>query len=369
MAAAAESQQQHFRLLRVKRCRLASSRLYFRIEVEPMELVPFENRHILPWQAAIDRTGISPGPTSGPEYGSSMDVSWHNTVVYEAGDLFMPFSLRSSNQFKVIKTVNYAGTQINSLLGISEVDSSVFDRLAVLPRHCVITLQLPVEIYRAHAKQFGLLNYDYQSSFDYHMIPLRGSYDEWFNRKLIERRFIRKAEREQVEIRFGGGETLPTFYEVYQHSVRRWQKQDPRSAFHRQDRMARLFSYPGSRAEIALAYYQDQPIAGAIFAQYGQTAAYLFGGFNYDFQHLRAVYLVHATIIRRLTHSGVRLYSHGLSLGRKSLEHFKESLGAERNQAVVIVRHRFPRLKRLLKPNQPFTDSPERTTEAGTEPI
>lgn len=334
-----------------------------------MEFVPFGPRHVLPWQEAIDRTGMSPGPTSGPEYGSSMDVSWNNTVIYEAGDLFMPFSLRSSNQFKVIRTINYAGAQINSLLGVSNIETSIFDRLALLPRDCVITLQLPVEIYRAHKRQFDLLNYDYQSSFDYHMIPLRDSYDEWFNRKLIERRFIRKAEREQVEIRFGGGETLPIFYEVYQHSVRRWQKQDPRSAFHRQDRMARLFSYPGTRVEIALAYYQDQPIAGAIFAQYDQTAAYLFGGFNYDFQHLRAMYLVHATIVRRLTAARIRLYSHGLSLGRKTLEHFKESLGAERNHAVVVVRHRFPRLKRLLKKKKDLGDSADPTGSTESEPI
>jgi hypothetical protein len=334
-----------------------------------MEFVPFNHSHVLPWQAAIDRTGLSPGPTSGPEYGSSMDVSWNNTVIYEAGDLFMPFSLRSSNQFKVIKSVNFAGTQINSLLGVSTIESSVFDRLAQLPRDCVISLHLPFEIYRAHERQFDLLKYDYQSSFDYHMIPLRDTYEEWFGRKLVERRFIRKAEREQVEIRFGGADTLPIFYEVYQHSVRRWQKQDPRAAFHRQDRMARLFSYPGTRVEIALAYYQDQPIAGVIFGQYEQTAAYLFGGFNYEFQHLRAMYLVHATIIRRLTESRTRLYSHGLSLGRKTLEHFKESLGAERNHAVVVVRHRFPRIKRLLKGKKTIDAGSERTNDEGSEPI
>lgn len=313
-----------------------------------MQIVPFKDRHVVAWQKAIDRTGISPGPTSGPEYGSSMDVSWNNTYIFEAGDLFLPFSIRKSNQFKVIPTANYAGTQINSLLGVKDIDSSVFDRLALLPKGCVITLQLPLEIYVQHKRDFELLGFDYQSSFDYHMIPLRDSYDEWFNRKAVERRFIRKAERESVEIRFGKGETLPTFYEVYQHSVQRWRKQDPRASFHRQDRMARLFSYPDSRVEIALAYFQNAPIAGAIFGQYDETGAYLFGGFNYEYQHLRAMYLVHATIIKRMTAAGLRFYSHGLSLGRKSLEHFKESLGAERRHAVVVVRHRFPRLKRFL---------------------
>ncbi|MGB5107182.1 MAG: GNAT family N-acetyltransferase [Candidatus Zixiibacteriota bacterium] len=313
-----------------------------------MQLVPFENHHVIPWQKAIDRTGISPGPTSGPEYGSSMDVSWRNTFIFEAGDLFLPFSLRKSNQFKVIPTANYAGAQINSLLGVKDIDSSVFDRLAMLPKGCVITLQLPQEIYTQHKHEFDLLKFDYQSSYDYHMIPLRDSYDEWFNRKAVERRFIRKAERENVEIRFGKGETLQTFYDVYQHSVQRWQKQDPHASFHRQDRMARLFSYPDSRVEIAIAFYNDTPIAGAIFGQYDETGAYLFGGFNYEYQHLRAMYLVHATIVKRMTGAGVRLYSHGLSLGRKSLEHFKESLGAERRPAVIIVRHRFPRLKHFL---------------------
>ena len=313
-----------------------------------MNIVPFADHHILSWQDAIDRTPESPGPTSGPEYGSSMDVSWKNTFIFEAGDMFLPFSLRNSNQFKVIPTANYAGAQINSLLGVPQLDSSVFDLLSMLPRDCVITLQLPRNNFDAHSVEFGKLGYEVQSNFDYHMIPLRDSYDEWFNRKVIERRFIRKAERENVEVRFGAKELLPTFYEVYQHSVQRWQKQDPRANYHRLDRMQRLFTYPNSRVEIALGFYQDKPIAGVIFAQYQKTSAYLFGGFDYEYQHLRAMFLVHATIIRRLTESHIRLYSHGLSLGRKSLEHFKESLGAERNPAVVIVRHRFPKIKRLI---------------------
>ena len=313
-----------------------------------MNIIPFSEQHIIPWQEAIDRTPESPGPTSGPEYGSSMDVSWKNTYIFEAGDLFLPFSLRNSNQLKVIPTANYAGAQINSLLGVRELDSSVFDRLAMLPRNCVITLQLPRRIYDEQKKNFSLLNYEIQNVFDYHMIPLRDSYDEWFNRKVIERRFIRKAERENVEVRFGAGELLPTFYDIYQHSVQRWQKQDPRASFHRLDRMQRLFTFPNGRVEIALGYFQDRPIAGVIFAQYQQTAAYLFGGFDYEYQHLRAMFLVHATIVKRLTEARVRLFSHGLSLGRKTLEHFKESLGAERNHAVVIVRHRFPKIKRVL---------------------
>lgn len=314
-----------------------------------MQIFPFEERHVLLWQNAVDRTTDSPGPTSGPEYGASMDVSWNNTFIFQAGDLFVPFSLRKSNQFKILPTANYAGAQINSLLGVQTIDSSVFDRLALLPRNCVITLQLPLSHFEENRARFSRLGYAPQSAFDYHIIPLSESYDEWFNRKEIERRYIRKAEREHVEVRFGRGELLQTFYEVYQHSVRRWQKQNPRAGFHRLDRMERLFTFPHGNVEIALGYYQDKPIAGVIFAQYSQTAAYLFGGFDYEYQHLRAMFLVHAIIIRRLTEAKIRLYSHGLSLGRKTLEHFKESLGAERRPAVVIVRHRFPRLKRILR--------------------
>ncbi len=339
------------------------------VEVSPMNIIPFSEQHIIPWQEAIDRTPDSPGPTSGPEYGSSMDVSWKNTYIFQAGDLFLPFSLRKSNQLKIIPTANYAGAQINSLLGVRVIDSSVFDRLAALPRDCVITLQLPRKIYDAEVKNFALLNYDILNVFDYHMIPLRDSYDEWFNRKVIERRFIRKAERENVEVRFGTGELLPTFYDVYRHSVQRWQKQDPRAAFHRLDRMQRLFTYPNGRVQIALGYFQDKPIAGVIFAQYQQTAAYLFGGFNYEYQHLRAMFLVHATIVKRLIDARVRLYSHGLSLGRKSLEHFKESLGAERNHAVVIVRHRFPQIKRILGSFRGSMVSAETRTESGGNEI
>lgn len=332
-----------------------------------MQIVPFEDKHIISWQKAIDRTFMSPGPTSGPEYASSMDIAWKKTYICELDDLFLPFTIRSSNQFKVLPSKNYVGAQINSFLGLRSIESSVFDRLALLPRDCVITLQLPWEIFDQHQREFRLLKYDYQSTFDYHMIPLRDSYDEWFNRKVIERRFIRKAERESVVVRIGGEELLEPFYNVYQCSVRRWQSKDPRSHFHRLDRMQRLFTYPGTRAQVALGYYNETPIAGAVFAAYEKTAAYLFGGFDYEYQNLRAMFLVHATIVRKLIESNISLYSHGLSLGRKTLEHFKESLGAERRHAVVVVRHRFPRLKRMIKGTQSLPDfsNPQVSAQSG----
>jgi hypothetical protein len=316
--------------------------------MEEVVLEAFENKHIVPWQEAIDRMDISPCPLGGPEYASSMEAAWQKTYIYRNGELFMPLFKCPTKLFRYIPSFHYQGVQTNSMIGLRKITSDSFNLLADLPKDCIITLDLPADAYQKFEPELTKLGYDLIGAYDYHIVHLRGSYEEWFNRGIIERRSIRKAVQSGVVVKIGGRELLRTFYELYMHSARRWQSITPRSSFHRYDRVERLFTFPGGRIQIAIAYYGDLPVSGIIFGAYRRAAAYLFGGVNYEFQHLRSANLVHAIVIKELIAEGITEYSMGISLGNSKLERFKESMGAIRHHAVVVARHRYPRLRRLI---------------------
>ena len=261
----------------------------------------------------------------------------------------MPLFKCPTKLFRYIPSFHYQGVQTNSLIGLREITSDSFDLLTDLPKDCIITLDLPAEAYQKFEPELTKLGYDLIGAYDYQVVHLRNSYEEWFNRGTVERRSIRKALQSGVVVRIGGHEMLEIFYDLYMHSVRRWQSKTPRSSFHRFERVERLFSFPSDRIQIAIAYYGDLPVSGIIFGAYRRVAAYLFGGFNYEFQHLRSANLVHAIVLKKLISEGIAEYSMGISLGNSKLERFKESIGAIRHHAVVIARHRYPRLRRLIR--------------------
>lgn len=326
-----------------------------------MILVPLTDSHIEAWREAVDRTGISPCPTGGPEYAGSMDVAWNSTFIYAAGDLFLPFSRRRSTHMGLLTSDHWVGVQYNSFLGVPKVTAECLDRLTELPRNCVITLHVPSAEYLPNRAIFARLNYYQSGAYDFHKAVLGPRYEDWFNQKPVQRNVLRRAAKVGIEVEFGGRERLEQFYEIYEHSVRRWQGRDPSASYHRFDRIERLFKFPGSKAEIAVGYYQGEAISSVIFGGYRRTGAYLFGGFKYEYQQLRATNYVHAMVIKRLTERGIQEYSLEMSLGRFDLEGFKERLGGMRYHCIVLTRHRFPRLKKLatiLRKSQ----SPTRTS-------
>lgn len=326
-----------------------------------MILVPLTDSHITAWREAVDRTGISPCPTGGPEYAASMDVAWNNTFIYSAGDLFLPFSRRRSTHMGLLTSDHWVGVQYNSFLGIPKVTADWLERLTELPRNCVITLHVPSAEYEPNCGLFTKLNYHQSGAYDFHKAVLGPTYEDWFNQKPVQRNVLRRAANVGIEVKFGGREQLEQFYEIYEHSVRRWQGRDPTASYHRFDRIERLFKFPGSTAEIAVGYYQGEAISSVIFGGYRRTGAYLFGGFKYEYQQLRATNYVHAMIIKRLTERGIQEYSLGMSLGRFNLEGFKERLGGVRYRCIVLTRHRFPRLKKIITQLRK-SQSPTRTS-------
>jgi lipid II:glycine glycyltransferase (peptidoglycan interpeptide bridge formation enzyme) len=180
-------------------------------------------------------------------------------------------------------------------------------------------------------------------------MELRGSYDKWFSRSGVRRQNIRRAEKEGVTVEIGGAEFLDDFYRLFLCSFNRWKSRETARRPHEHERFKRIFELPGSKAKIAVARYNEKIISAAIFCPYKRTAAYIAGGSDFEYQNKRAGNLLHSEIIRYLIDNGISEYNLGMSLDIKSLERFKESLGAAKLRTVILERHRFPRLKRIYQ--------------------
>lgn len=311
-------------------------------------LTPFEDEHIPRWQQAVDNTDISPSPLGGPEFNTTTIRGWGKTSVFMADSLMIPVARSESTHLRIVKSDVYTGVLINSLLGITGMNDQIWSDLAELPRRCVIFLNVPVEYYDGNKEKWQALNFHPTERIAYHRIDLPASYDEWFLRPGVSRYNIRRALKAGLNVAFGGKELLAKFYELYLNSFRRWQSRQTASEAHDYARFQRLCDSPGSRVQIAAAKLEDRIIAAVIFCCYSRTAGYLYGGTDFEYQQLRPNNLLHAEIIRYLVDRGIGEYNLGTSGGRKDLEHFKETLGANRHLTVTLCRDRFPRLKRLL---------------------
>jgi len=319
-----------------------------------MQLLPFNEKHVPLWQQAVDNTDISPSPLGGPEFNSTTIRGWGNTFVFMANDLMIPVAREETTHFRIVKSDVYTGVSINSLLGITQMSDQVWSDLAELPRRCVIFLDVPEEHYDGNKEKWQALNFHPTERIAYHRIDLPASYDEWFSRPDVKRYNVRVAQKKGLTVTFGGAELLEPFYQVYLLSFSRWKDRRTASQPHSLARLQRLIEMlPGSRARIATVNHDGRVIAGAIFSYYHRTGGYLYGGIDYAFRKLKANNLLHAEIIRHLIDRGVSEYNLGMSLNLKELEHFKETLGANRHLSVTLCRDRFPRLKRLLHKGSP----------------
>ena len=313
-----------------------------------LALVPFADKHIEIWRQAVDNTAISPSPLGGPEYSATMIRGWGRTYLIQADNLLIPVAREKTTHFRLFNSDVFTGVAVNSLLGVDEMTDGVWAKIEQLPRRCVILLDIPDELYQPASNKWRALQFLPLERFSYHKIALPKSYEEWFARPGVGRSSIRRALREGLTTTFGGVELLESFYQVYLCSFSRWKDRNTASKPHDFVRFQRLLELPGSSVKIATVVHKQVVIAAAIFCHYRRTAGYLYGGINYDYQELKPNNLLHSEIIRHLIAEGVSEYNLGSSLNMKSLEHFKETLGAKRYGAVSLCRRRFPRLNRLL---------------------
>jgi hypothetical protein len=314
-----------------------------------MQLVPFDDNHVHQWRRAVDATGLSPSPLGGPEFSATMQMSWGKNHIFQAGNLLIPLSKESIRHKAVLKSRLYTGVRFNSLLGIETVDDDTFRALAFLGNRCFVKLHIPEEIYLPNRERFHSLDYYPEDSYEYFKIPLPAAYEEWFNGPGICRKNIVRALDSDVSVGLGGVELLDQFYEMYMKSFSRWKSKNFTRAAHNKERFKRMFTLPGSKTKIALAFYNGKTISAAIFCNYDRTAGAFSAGTDYRFQGLRPSDLVQSEIIRDLTTIGVKEYNLGGNLGSKTLGRFKKKLGGKPFRSYLLGRHRFPRIKNIIK--------------------
>ena len=64
----------------------------------------------------------------------------------------------------------------------------------------------------------------------------------------------------------------------------------------------------GDQAELIMAYYDGQPVAGGIFTFYGKTAVYYYGASSDEYRNVMAPYLVQWTAIQEAKKRGCETY-------------------------------------------------------------
>jgi hypothetical protein len=166
-------------------------------------------------------------------------------------------------------------------------------------------------------------------SFYGHVLNLDPSEQRAF-RKLSDAtaRGVRKAEREDVRaVVSEGPEGINVYYRLHCQTRRR-QGLPPQPARLFQSIFEQVIAK--GLGFVVTAFYEDRPIAGAVFFQWGTQALFKFGASERRWQHLRANNLVMWTGIRRLARSGCT----SLHLGRTSwnnegLRRFKRGWGAK----------------------------------------
>ena len=313
-----------------------------------MELRPFSEADITDWQTAVDRTNPSPSPLAGPEFIATTIRGWEKTYILRVGNTIIPLAKGNSRMLKFLNSDYYTGVPMFSLLGMTDLDHQLTPLLKELSGNWGIEIEFPTPLYDQYRNQLAACDFVESGRYDYHVVPLPKTYDEWFSRHSVKRYSIRRAQNAGVKITLGGRELVQSAYEMYSRSFERWRDMKTASTQHEYARFLRIFEMPGSRARVGVAEYDGKVVASVIFCYYRRAAAYLYGGLDYDYKKIRANTLLQAEIIRHLIDHGIQEYNLGTSLGLEDLESFKESIGGERHQAVTLVRHRYPRIRRLL---------------------
>lgn len=147
-----------------------------------------------------------------------------------------------------------------------------------------------------------------------HTIDLRpGLHELWARLPSAVCRAVRKAEANGVKVEFTTSpDAAQAFYGLLCRTRRRHGLPPPPRRFF--DAVHRHAIDAGS-GTIVLARYNNQPVAGAVYFNFGRTALYKFGASNERFLHLRPNNLVMARAIEHYAQLGFET----LDLGRTSM--------------------------------------------------
>jgi len=298
------------------------------------------------WQNIIDDSPCSPSPLGGPEYSATMNIAWGKTFILESNNLFVPLFKSTATNFKILKSDSYQGLRFNRLPGYERIDTDI---LKSLPIKCTLQLDLPEELYQPAREELARHHFIEQGNYLYYKVHLPASYEDWFRQKGMDRSNIRKAEKAELTVTIGGIEMLEDFYRMFLCSFERWQKDDRAKEPHPLERFQRMFEMQSSHTKIANAIYEGKVISSVIFCHYKNTAGAFNSGTDFEYQNLRASDYAFSEIIRYLIDQGVKEFHLGGTLGGKNLSQFKRKLGATEYKSHIVTRHRFPRLRKILK--------------------
>ena len=141
---------------------------------------------------------------------------------------------------------------------------------------------------------------------------------------------IRLAERRGTKVRVCGKQALDAFYEIMLETGRR-----DGFAVRPKQYFERMLSSLGEHARLYMAFCGEEPIAGAIAAQYGNQTWYLYGASSARHREQMPNYLLQWHMIRWALDSGCDVYDfRGVSGGQEEdkvmgLWRFKGGFGAE----------------------------------------
>lgn len=151
----------------------------------------------------------------------------------------------------------------------------------------------------------------------------------WKNLSSSKQRNIRKAHRESINITFQNNyESVREFYRL--HCITRKRHGLPPQPMAFFDKIYENILKNGS-GEIALAYSEDNIIAGALFLFFKTEALFKFGASNKELQNVRANDLLLWEAISRYALKKIEKFSFGKTEKyHEGLSRFKESFGASR---------------------------------------
>ncbi len=158
---------------------------------------------------------------------------------------------------------------------------------------------------------------------------------------------IKKAVRSGVQVRKAIGEKdIATYYRMYLDASKRW---DPppthvySSSFFDLLLESGMHSVLGKReqgtdgpCEMWVAEHDGQVIAGAIILTGNQYMSYWHGVFDPEYRAHRPVNLLLSTLIEECCKRGLRWFDFNPSMGIESVDHFKQSFGAQSSRCPVL---------------------------------
>jgi GNAT acetyltransferase-like protein len=170
-----------------------------------------------------------------------------------------------------------------------------------------------------------------------HVLDLGGGFDEVWSRRFTgsARTAVRKAERQQLEVESDtAGRLLPVFYDLYERSIRRWNRRaHARWRARRRDPLSKFqaaVENAGRMIRIWVASRGGEPAAAIVTVGLGQTLNYWRGAMDEALAGpTRANYLLHRLAIEAACDAGCSTYHMGETGGSASLSQFKTRFGAE----------------------------------------